>query len=76
MGAPLIVEQLAATVSGVPWQWKEFDTHWVVIMTDGRKYKFPKDEKGVPRSQETVETYKPAVEVQPKQKSRKRDRAD
>ncbi len=76
MGAPLIVQQLAATVSGVPWQWKEFDTHWTIIMTDGRKYKFPKDEKGVPRSQETTETYKPAQEQVPQPEHRKKKRAD
>jgi len=76
MGAPQIVEQLAASVSGVAMKWREEDAYWVIIMTDGRKYRFPKETQGLPRSQETTEDYKPGIIEPAKQESRKRKRQD
>ncbi len=65
MGAPLIVEQLAASVSGVPMKWREEEGYWVIIMTDGRKYRFPRNAVPMPRAQETTEDFKPGQEQPP-----------
>ncbi len=59
MGAPEIVHKLAASVSGVPLKWREEQGYWVIVMTDGRKYKFPREEDPKPRAQETTEDFKP-----------------
>ncbi len=76
MGAPSIVEKLAASVSGVPMKWREEDAYWVIIMTDGRKYRFPKIDQDLPRHEETMENYKPAQEQVPQPEHRKKKRAD
>ena len=94
MSAPDIVVQLAASVSGIPMKWREEDNYFVIIMTDGRKYRFPKDRasepqasiahpgakrrqenQGKPRAQETVEDYKPPVDVTPNPEKRHRKKA-
>ncbi len=59
MAAPEIVLKLAASVSGVPLKWREEEGYWVIIMTDGRKYKFPRESHPKPRAQETTEDFKP-----------------
>ncbi len=64
--APKIVVDLAASVSGVPLKWREEEGYWVIIMTDGRKYRFPRESKPKPRSQETTEDFKPAQELEDK----------
>ena len=76
MTAPSIVEKLAASVSGVPMKWREEDGYWVIIMTDGRKYRFPKAGDPKPRNDETVADYKPAQDVTPNpdKRHRKKDR--
>lgn len=65
MDAPKIVTDLAASVSGIPMKWREQDNQWVIILTDGRKYRFPKDTEGKPRAQETKADYKAPVDVTP-----------
>ncbi len=72
MNAPLIVQQLAATVQGVPLAWREYDDKWVIIMEDGRKLTFKKAEIGTPRAQDTVQDYKAGVEETPQDKHRRK----
>lgn len=62
MNTPQIVIDLAASVSGVPTKWREEDNYWVIIMTDGRKYRFPKEGDPKPRNQETPADYKPGID--------------
>ncbi|HEY6008409.1 MAG TPA: hypothetical protein VIU40_08810 [Geobacteraceae bacterium] len=54
--APQIVIDLAASVNGEPLAWKEYDDHWNIVMTDGRKYAFRKDAP-LPRKQDTLANY-------------------
>jgi hypothetical protein len=59
--APKIVLELAASVSGVPLRWYEYDDKWVILMTDGRKVHFKKKDPELPRRRETTDSYKPGV---------------
>lgn len=71
---PHIVVDLAATVSGIPMKWREDGDHWIIIMTDGRKYRFKKTDS-VPRHEETVQDTKPGVleTKQPETRKHKRN---
>lgn len=60
--APRIVLELAASVSGVPLRWYEFDDKWVILMTDGRKVHFKKEDPQLPRRHETAASYNPGVQ--------------
>jgi hypothetical protein len=56
---PEIVMQLSASVSGgTPIAWKEYDDKWVIVVADGRKYTFKKNDPELPRRLETVASYK------------------
>ncbi len=76
MTAPEIVQELAASVSGVPMKWREEEGYWVIIMTDGRKYRFPKEGPAKPRHDETVEDHKPGTLETSQPVRTKKKRAD
>ncbi len=73
--APRIVVQLAATVGGTPMKWREDDDHWIIIMTDGRKYHFKKTDSK-PRHEETVADVKPGVLETKQPETRKHKRSE
>ncbi len=76
MGAPEIVNLLAASVSGVPMKWREEDGYWVIVMTDGRKYRFSKLDQDVIRKNDALSNYKPGQAVTKQPETRKHKRAD
>ena len=65
MDAPKIVRDLAASVNGEILRWREEDDNFVILMTDGRKVRFPKSAPDKPRRDQTPEDFKAGVDETP-----------
>ncbi len=74
--APKIVVDLAASVSGIPLKWREEEGYWVIVMTDGRKYRFSKHDEDVVRQNDSLANYKPGKAVEKQPETRKHKRAE
>lgn len=63
MDAPPIVMHLARSVNGAPpLAWKEYDDHFVIVMSDGRKYTFAKKNPELPRHKTELDDMKEPVD--------------
>jgi hypothetical protein len=65
MDAPKIVRDLAASVNGEVLRWREEDNNFVILMTDGRKFRFPKTAPEKPRRDQTPDDFKAPVDQTP-----------
>ena len=59
--APLLIEQLAATVGGQVVFFKDYDTHIRIEMSDGRSYYFRRLHGNKPRAAEVAADFKEGV---------------
>jgi hypothetical protein len=50
MTTPDIITRLAASVGGIVLAWREYDDHFTVVMMDGRKMTFRKNDPSQPRN--------------------------
>jgi hypothetical protein len=76
MSAPKIVLDLSASVGGgTPLAWKEYDDKWVIVVADGRKFTFKKDDLKLPRRRETTQNYAPGVQAEAKRPPTKKQKA-
>ena len=64
---PAVVVELASKVSGIPLSWRVTPCAVIIVMRDGRKITFEKDEDG----EERGETAVPEIKSERKEKKKK-----